>query len=395
MVYRVNANPKMIRWARKDAGYKIEELPKYLENVPKWESGELQPTWEDLRKLAKKYKRPPVFYLRSEPPEIKKDNIEEFRSAERVAEKSPELRLEIRKAKYRRNAFVNLHKEMGINLSNFSKNTIDTKNIKDFAEKIREILDVSIDTQKEWIFNKNCKKQYNHSVFLDQWKELVSYLGVLIFETEDVTEEEMSGLSLYYDNYPLILLNGKNTHNRRIFTLIHELAHLMKVESTICDVDKYNKKEAFCNKVAAEVLVPSEILNKTPLTTKTTVNDHESYEWTNRELSKLAHIFGVSKQTILLKLYDNKKTTIAFKNSMIKDLEEENEEFRRKKEERNKNSSGGGMSSIEKAKKYEGKTYSRFIINAYENNVISSVTFMRYLNVSIDNIDALFDEVGY
>jgi Zn-dependent peptidase ImmA (M78 family) len=31
-------------------------------------------------------------------------------------------------------------------------------------------------------------------------------------------------------------------------------------KSSICDVDKNNTKESFCNKVAAEVLVPKETL---------------------------------------------------------------------------------------------------------------------------------------
>lgn len=392
MVYRVNANPKMIRWAREDAGYEIEDLPKYLGNVPKWESGELKPTWNDLRKLAKKYKRPPVFYFRSKPPKIEKTNIIEFRSSEKIIKKSPELRLDIRKAKYRRNAFINTNKEMETKLSKFSYNFSNIKDIITFSSKIREILDISIETQTEWIYNNLGKKIYNHSYFLDQWKETVSDLGVLVFETEDVPEEEMSGLSLYFDTCPIILLNGKNTPNRRIFTLIHELVHLMKLESSICDVDKYNIKENFCNKVAAEVLVPSDTLNSIFLNKKITVKDH-SNEWTDRELGKLSHIFGVSKQTILLKLYDIKKTSKSFKDSKIKELEIQNEIAKKKKEERNKNNSNGGMSPIAKTKKYEGKAYSRFIINAYENNIISSVTLMRYLNIPIDYIDSLYEEV--
>lgn len=68
-------------------------------------------------------------------------------------------------------------------------------------------------------------------------------LGILVFETKNVAESEMSGCSIYYDCCPIILLNGKNYHNRRIFTLMHELAHLIQGDSTICDVDKYNEKK--------------------------------------------------------------------------------------------------------------------------------------------------------
>lgn len=382
MVYRVKANPQMIRWARENAGYELDELPQSLEKSPLWESGELKPTWADLRNLANKYKRPPIFYLMSEPPADEDDHIIEFRSSERVEEYSPALRLELRKAKYRRNAFITLSSEMGFNLPDFSEKKINSRNSSVFAKKLREILDVDMETQKKWIFNKKNKKTYDHSTFLYNWKEIVYNLGILVFETEDVLENEMSGLSLYNDICPIILLNGKNKPNRRIFTLIHELAHIFMGESTICDVDKYNKKESFCNKVAAEVLVPSPIQDKQIFYKKGTV-----------KLGSLSHEYGVSKQTIVLRLYSLNKISKEFKDEQIKLIELHNAEQKRKEKERNKKGNGGGMSAIDRKKKYEGKPYSRFILNAYENKIISSTKFMRYLDLSIDAADSLYELV--
>ena len=111
MVVRVNANPKMIKWAREDAGFTLDELPKYLKNAEKWESGEEKPTWADLRNLAKKYKRPSFFYLLSEPPKNDGSFIE-YRADNRIVEQTPDLRLEIRKAKFRRNSFINVNSLM-------------------------------------------------------------------------------------------------------------------------------------------------------------------------------------------------------------------------------------------------------------------------------------------
>ena len=82
---------------------------------------------------------------------------------------------------------------------------------------------------------------------------------------ENVPESEVSGCSLYYDVCPIILINGKNTPNRRIFTLMHELVHLTQGTSAICDVDKHNRKESFCNKVASEVLIPHDTIDKKEL----------------------------------------------------------------------------------------------------------------------------------
>lgn len=382
MVYRVKANPKMIRWAREDAGYEFDELPKSLANAPLWESGKVQPTWTDLRNLANKYKRPPVFYLMSETPKDEDDHIIEFRSEEKIEDYSSELRLEIRKAKYRRNAFINLNSEMGFTLPNFSNKKISTNNSSIFAEKLRKILNVSFESQKEWILNDNKKKKYDHSIFLYNWKEIVHNLGILVFETEDVSEGEMSGLSLYHDICPIILLNGKNTPNRRIFTLIHELAHIFMGKSTICDVDKKNRKETFCNKVAAETLVPLPLKDEQIFYKKGTI-----------KLGSLSHEYGVSKQVIILRLYALNKVSKEFKDLTLKEIELHNKEQKRKKKERNKNSDGGGMSILTKKRKYEGKPYSRFMLNAYENRVISSTKFMRYLDLPIDAVNSLYDLV--
>ncbi|MDR0912237.1 MAG: ImmA/IrrE family metallo-endopeptidase [Methanobrevibacter sp.] len=387
MVYKVKINPKMIRWAREDLGLSFHDLPKSLKNAEKWEKGEILPTWNDLRNLSKKYKRPPVFYLMSEPPKEVENEIIEFRSPEKIEEYSTDLRLEIRKAKYRRNVFINLNAERGNNIPDFSKTVLSNFTSSDdylnLAKAIRSFINVSLDNQEHWIKNDDDKVKYDHSIFLYNWKEIFSNLGILVFESENVSENEMSGVSLYYDKCPIIILNGKNTPNRRIFTLFHELAHLSRKETAICDVDKYNKKEAFCNKVASEVLVPRETLT----------DDKVFFKNGNINYSGLSNSYGVSQQVIIYKLSDLGKITQSEKEHAINLIENKNKNKKQKQMERNKKSTGGGMSKILKKKKYDGKPYSRFILNAYENNIISSSKFMRYLDIPVDKIDSLEEEL--
>ncbi len=399
MVYRVKVNPDMIKWARESAGFKFEDLPNSLNKAHLWENGDLEPTWNDLRKLAKKYKRPPVFYLRSKPPKIDEIDFIEFRSDDKITDFSPDLNLEINKAKFRRTAYINIHEEMNIKIMDFSKNVIKSEvsynknTVKNFAKAIRTLLGISLEKQSEWIENDSGNKDYTHSKFLYEWKETVSELGILIFETEDVSEAEISGLSLYYDKCPIILLNGKNKPNRRIFTLIHELAHLMMGVSTICDVDIDNKKEFLCNQIASEVLIPLESLKNMEISKDKAVKDHESEKWNSRQLGKLSHIYGVSKQTVIIQLYKLGKTSKSFKDSTINELKEHDIMLKNKEKERRKNSNGGGMAPVKKVKKYDGKPFSRFIVSAYENEIIGPTEFKRYLNLPIDSIDSLYDEI--
>ena len=87
-------------------------------------------------------------------------------------------------------------------------------------------------------------------------------MGVLIFETGSVSIEEMRALCIFHQEIPIILLNGKDSVNGRIFSLFHELTHLLIGESAICDDDESNEEEIFCNAVAGEFLVPGDDLRK-------------------------------------------------------------------------------------------------------------------------------------
>jgi Zn-dependent peptidase ImmA (M78 family) len=390
-VYKVPVNRDMLIWAREDAGYEIEDLPDYLEKVSKWESGEDKPTWKELRKLANKYKRPSVFFLLSHPPKEEEEDFKDYRrSSYYFLDESPELKLEIRKAKYRRNAVINIQKEMGFVTPSFSRYKFESNDHVVFAKKMRETLGVDIETQKSWIFKiSDGKKGYNHARFLDEWKEIVTELGVLIFETEKVEKTEINGLALYKSEYPIILLNGKDSHNRRIFTLFHELTHLMMGESAKCILDKDIKKEAFCNKVAAEFLAPLEFFANESI-----VKENNSGEWSIRQLGSLSHIFGVSKQTILLRILTLKKISKKTFGGMFKQLKIDAEEKEKKKLiALKKRKRKGGMAPVAKKIKYEGKPYSRIIISAYDHDLISPVNFSRYMDLPVSDAEKLAEKI--
>lgn len=374
----LNVNPAMIKWAREDAGYSLDELPKSLKDAEKWENGEKIPTWADLRKLAKKYKRPSFFYFLKEPPKKEKDLIE-FRADEKIDEYSPELRLEIRKAKSRRNAYIHIHEDMGIPIPNFSKYVIDEKNPIKLGEHIRNYLNVDFETQQKWIFNDNGNRDVTHKSFLNHWKEICFDLGILVFEANNVSESEISGCSIYYDYCPIIILNGKNYHNRRIFTLMHELAHLTQGISAICDVDKHNKKETFCNNVAAEVLMPHKTFKELQLFTK---NKHEL------KVARLSNTYGVSKQSIVYKLRNSGLINDELKNKWINKLEYDNQLMKEKDIEKKKKGNPH-ISTVTIKMKQDGTPYTRLILDAYANEIITSTQAMRYLDTSLDKIQEL------
>jgi Zn-dependent peptidase ImmA (M78 family) len=84
-------------------------------------------------------------------------------------------------------------------------------------------------------------------------------LGVFAFQAQGVSTASMRGLSLGGDGKPqLLAVNGGDPPRARIFTLLHEMAHLATRSAGICDVDSATRKpkERFCNLVAACALMP-------------------------------------------------------------------------------------------------------------------------------------------
>lgn len=61
---------------------------------------------------------------------------------------SPALRLELRKAKSRRDAYIKIHEDMGMKIPNFSQYVSNEQNYIKLGQYIRNLLNVSFETQK-------------------------------------------------------------------------------------------------------------------------------------------------------------------------------------------------------------------------------------------------------
>ena len=140
------------------------------------------------------------------------------------------------------------------------------------------------------------------------------------------------------------MLNHKDSHNGRVFTLIHEFVHLLLNESGVCDCNPFgNKVEIFCNRVAGAVLVPGAILNEHMV-----VKQHRLFKggpaWDETEIEKLSRDFSVSNEAVVRRLLILGHTTKEF---YLEKREEYLERWERilleKKKERKEGNKGGPL----------------------------------------------------
>ena len=372
MVTKAKINSAMMKWAREYAGFTHgheERLPKDIKSkYEAWEKGENSPTWNQLREVSKKYHIPTAFFFMDCPPNFDNlPNMINYRKlvADSIYEtNSPNLINNIRKSETRREIYLDLLNELNENILLFKVPKLE-HDTKIFSNYIREILDISLSTQKSWY------KEVNHYNFLNKWKEVLNEkLGVLIFETEGVLLEEMRALCIFHEKIPIILLNGKDSVNERIFSLFHELTHLLLGESAICGDDENTQEEIFCNAVAGEFLVPEHDLN----ISINGVTDLLSYN----SLKKLYNSYGVSEHVILRRLLDANKISRRDYISYINSYEES---FSK--------SSGSGGNYLNNMIKYNGKAYYSVILDAYEVGIINSLEFSKFTDLGKKQIPKL------
>ena len=113
--------------------------------------------------------------------------------------------------------------------------------------------------------------------------------------TRKLSTREFRGFSLYDDIAPLIFVNvADEPYSAQNFTLVHEFAHLLLGHSALSGGDRLlggTGEEAWCNRVAACVLLPDEAL--TAFDEATTVLDYRA----------VSRRFGVSAEVALHRLH--------------------------------------------------------------------------------------------
>ena len=99
---------------------------------------------------------------------------------------------------------------------------------------------------------------------LKEWRQAIYRVGIFAFK-DAFREESFSGFSLYDDVFPIIYANNSVAKTRPIFTLFHELGHLLFHTSGIDPLDDgYVERlpnrprhiEVLCNRFAAQFLLP-------------------------------------------------------------------------------------------------------------------------------------------
>jgi Zn-dependent peptidase ImmA (M78 family)/transcriptional regulator with XRE-family HTH domain len=377
--YASGVNPTILKWAREKAGYSIEDIArsfgKDVEIIRQWELGEALPTYGQLEKISYSlYKRPIALFFFPEPPR-EPDPDQSFRTLPdfEIKNLSPNTRRIIREAYAMQITLLELND--GKNLSekylfrDIQFNPLD--NPFSVAMTVRNYLDIQIGKQIKWP---------NAEEALKNWRRIVEDGGIFIFK-DTFEEENVSGFCLIDNEFPLIYLNNSTAKTRQIFTIFHELAHILLGINGITKIDdRYifalsgdaHNIEVFCNRFASEFLVPSDDFD----------NRIASNEPLTILIKKLANHYKVSREVILRKFLDRQIVSSDYYQSTVYEWLDEYRKLKKGKK-------GGGGDYYATVATYLGDKFLRTAFSKYYQGRCTIEQLADYTNIKANNIAGL------
>lgn len=369
----VGIQPSVLRWARESHGYSINDVALKLKRDPSdvlaWETGQSAPTYVQLEELAYRiYHRPLAVFFFPEPPREPQPQ-QAFRSLSNadLQNLEPNTRYQIRLAM----AFQSSLKEL-FGKRNPQANPIFqevrlslNESIQKQAAHIRTILQVNIEIQSSW---------HDDDSALKAWRFAIENAGVFVFKNS-FKQKNISGFCLLDAEFPIIYLNNSHTKTRQIFSLLHELAHILLQTNSVSKNEpletltgEHGRIERFCNAFAAELLMPSDDFS-------VQIRNQDLFD--DQSIQCIARHYGVSREAVLRRLLDLQKVSQEYyqqKSALWKSQQ--------------KTQLGGGDYYATQAS-YLGERYLNLVLGKYQDGSITLAQAASYLGVSAKNMAGL------
>ncbi len=377
-----NINPAVLQWARERKNFSLTEIVGKLslksvteEVIDGWEKGSGSPTYPQLERLADYYHIPIAVFFFPELPNVQ-DAALSLRS-------SPDFDFDL----ISHNTLDVIHRvqatQMALKELNDGINPVaspihklfqlhDSTDV-DFSILAKELrgekfLDIPFDEQLKWD---------NFMQALDAWRDAIEARGIFVFRWP-FKSEELSGFCLYDEEFPVICLNSQEGKGRQIFTLLHELVHLLHGQSSVTSSkdgfeikrDTVQQSEHYFDGFAGSVLVPLDDLKKQ--IEKADLG--EKYFYTD-----MAKRYKVSPKMVLVTCLLN---SFIYYDS-FKNIKEKLSDYV------SKAGSDGGGNYYRTHVSYWGKAFLYNILRKRHQNRISEYEVSQILNMKIQNIEKL------
>lgn len=295
---RVAVKPEMLRWARERARLDEAVLAARFPKLGEWEREEVHPTLKQLESYAHATMTPVGFLFLPQPPEESLP-IPDFRTLadQALGRPSPNLLDTIYLCQQRQSWYRDHALTHGLPAAEFVGSAILQSPLDEVAAAVRRRLGFDLDARRDCATWEEALRQFISQA--DAAGVMVMCSGIVLNNTHrKLDPEEFRGFAMADPLAPLVFINGADSKSAQMFTLAHELAHLWLGQTALSNADAAAESgeavERWCNRVAAELLVPAEVM-------RAEIRPGEPIEEAKR---RLARRFKVSTLVVLRRMAD-------------------------------------------------------------------------------------------
>ncbi|UZT96400.1 XRE family transcriptional regulator [Chryseobacterium fluminis] len=386
MADKAYITPNVLKWARESARMSEEiaaaKVTVSIEKIREWEEGISQPTIRQAQTLAKSYKRPfALFFL----PDIPRDfqPLQDFRKSgskslttssifiiREIQQKQAWIRDVYSDSQEQKLPFVGLF-NINSNPEKVAKDILETLNINPLFYK-------SDNPIKEWIDAAEI-----NGIFISRTSFIHSRLKL--------DSDELQGFAIADSYAPFIFVNSEDWNAPQLFTLVHELAHIWiaetgisnEVEPNLKQKDKFHPVELFCNEVAANALMPKEII----------LNFDASLFQSSKGIFKIAKQLGVSSFALLVRALNLNIISVNTYQDLKKQADKNFAEYlireaEKKAKQKDKENPGGPNYFLLQLNR-NSRLFTQTVLDAFRGGYIEPTLASNLLNVQVNKFQKL------
>jgi Zn-dependent peptidase ImmA (M78 family)/DNA-binding XRE family transcriptional regulator len=386
MADKAYITPNVLKWARESARMTEEtaaaKVSVTVDKLKEWEVGTNHPTIRQAQTLAKAYKRPfALLFL----PDVPRDfqPLQDFRKSgsKNLTTSSIFIIREIQqKQAWISDVYSEKQEDKLAFVGRFSINHDPQTVAKDILEtlKINPAFYKTENPIKEWI-----DASETNGIFVSRTSFIHSRLKL--------DSEELQSFAIADPHAPFVFVNSDDWNAPQLYTLVHELAHIWIAETGISNEvdpdikhkDRFHPVELFCNEVAANALMPKEmVLNFDPISFQT-----------SKDVFKVAKQLGVSSFALLVRAWNlniiqTPKYQKLKKQADIDYAEYLNREAEKKDKQKQKEKQGGPNYFLLQLNR-NSRLFTQTVLDAFHGGFIEPTLASNLLNVQVNKFPKL------